>query len=57
MKNENHATAKNSRAMKILTAPFHMAPSCLALNSYLVNTDRGHSMVGSKVWEERGKST
>lgn len=50
---KNPETDKNSRTMKILITPFHMAPSCLALDSYLPNTNSDHSMMlGSKVWEE-----
>lgn len=37
-----------------MITPFHMAPSCLALNGYLLNTDSDYSMMlGNKVWEER----
>lgn len=55
IKNENHAHAiRIFRTMRILITPFHVAPSCLALNSYLQNTDSDHSMtLGSKVWEQR----
>lgn len=55
IKNENHANVSSIfRTMRILLTPFHVAPSCLALNSYLQNTDSDHSMIlGSKVWEQR----
>lgn len=57
IKNENYANAiRIFRIMRMLIIPFHMAPSYLALNSYLQNTDSDHSMtLGSQVRERRRK--
>lgn len=41
--------------MKVRVIPFHVAPSCLASKSYLVNINSAHSMLGKKMGREREK--
>ena len=42
--------------MKILVMSFQMALCNLALNSYFLNINSAHSMLGSKAWGEREKA-
>lgn len=41
--------------MKVRVIPFHVAPSCLASKSYLVNINSAHSMLMGREREGRRK--